>query len=49
MAIEIFLDTNIIVDYFDANRIGHSDARKIISQIEDGEISGCISESVVNE
>lgn len=48
MATEIFLDTNIILDYFDGNRSGHHDVRKIISSILEQEILGCISESVIN-
>lgn len=48
MATKIFLDTNIIVDYFDINRANHLDAKKIIASIEKHNIEGFISESVIN-
>ena len=48
MGFNIFLDTNIIIDYFLATRLHHNAAKKIIASIEIGDISGHISESVLN-
>lgn len=48
MSIKIFLDINIVVDFFDSSRSNHKDAKALITFIENGELSGCISESVIN-
>jgi predicted nucleic acid-binding protein len=47
MAIKVFLDTNIILDVFDDKRLYHSESFHLHKLIEDGLISGFISESVV--
>jgi len=48
MAFKIFLDTNIIVDFFISLRKEHNNAKKIIELAEDGELFGFLSESVIN-
>ncbi len=48
MATKIFLDTNIVIDFFDPLRPGHLNAKKLLSKIEDNETSGYVSESVAN-
>ena len=48
MGTKIFLDTNIIVDYFDKTRANHEDAKEIITSIEKRVLEGFVSESVIN-
>ncbi|WP_300598543.1 PIN domain-containing protein [Niabella sp.] len=48
MAFKIFIDTNIIVDFFVASRLLHQDAVKMVNAIEDGLLKGYVSESVIN-
>ena len=48
MAFKVFLDTNIVVDFFVASRPLHKNAVKIINAIEDGFLKGYVSESVIN-
>ncbi len=48
MGSKIFLDTNILIDYFDKTRGNHFSAREIIMRIEKNSIKGFISESVIN-
>ena len=48
MACSIFLDVNIIVDFFLEDRAGHEDAVQIISAAEKRTINICLSESVIN-
>lgn len=46
MAIKIFLDTNILLDFFDSERPSHEHSYEIIKAIESGNIKGFTSESV---
>ena len=48
MGSKIFLDTNILIDYFDKTRGNHFSAREIIMRIEKNSIKGFIAESVIN-
>jgi putative PIN family toxin of toxin-antitoxin system len=48
MAIKIFLDTNVVIDFFDPLRVEHRNAAKLFSEIEKNEILGYVSESVLN-
>ncbi len=48
MAFKVFFDTNIIVDFFIDNRLGHEDAKKLIAAVENNVIKGYFSECVVN-
>lgn len=48
MAFKVFFDTNIIVDFFIAKRLGHEDAKTLISAVENNIIKGYFSECVVN-
>jgi predicted nucleic acid-binding protein len=48
MTIKVFLDTNILLDFFDISRKEHAAAINIFQAIENGEINGFISESVIN-
>jgi len=48
MATKIFLDINVVIDFFDPHRAEHSNAVKLFSAIDDGKISAYVSESVVN-
>jgi predicted nucleic acid-binding protein len=48
MGFNIFLDINIIIDFFLLQRPFHSEAKRIMLLIESGDISGYISESVLN-
>ncbi len=48
MATKVFLDTNIVIDFFDPIRPGHKRAIELLSFIEKGEIEGFVSESVLN-
>ena len=48
MAIKIFLDTNIVIDFFDPTRPEHIDAVEIFAAIENENFQGFLSESVLN-
>ena len=48
MALKVFLDVNIIVDFFLESRTGHKEAVQILSAVEDGKIDLCVSETVIN-
>lgn len=48
MAIKVFLDTNIFLDFLDVSRDGHFQAIEIFKAIEVGKIKGYLSESVIN-
>jgi predicted nucleic acid-binding protein len=48
MGIKIFIDTNVVIDFFDPLRAEHFNARKLFSVIEKREVSGYVSESVLN-
>lgn len=48
MAYNIFLDTNIIVDFFVAERKEHKNAVNLIDAAEKNFVKACISESVIN-
>jgi len=48
MAFKIFLDTNIIVDFFIPSRKEHNNAKRIIELAEEGELLAFLSESVIN-
>lgn len=48
MVYKVFLDINILMDFFVANRVKHNEAKKIIELAETHKIKGYISESVVN-
>ncbi len=47
MAIKIFLDTNIVLDVLDDKRPFHSSAAELYRIIEESEVKGFISESVL--
>jgi predicted nucleic acid-binding protein len=47
MAIKVFLDTNIILDFLDQNRPNYTLSRKIVDKCIYGFIGGCISETVI--
>lgn len=47
MAINLFIDTNIILDIFDNNRNEHKDSFKIFELIETEIIVGYLAESVL--
>lgn len=47
MEIKVFLDTNILIDYLLETRERHSLAKEIISICYEGELYGCISETVI--
>lgn len=44
---QVFLDTNILIDYLDPMRPKHEQARSIVNRCLFGIIKGCISETVV--
>ena len=48
MATKIFLDTNVVIDFFDPVRNEHLNAIKLFALVEKNEISGYVSESVLN-
>ena len=48
MGTKIFLDTNVVIDFFDPLRVEHLNAVKLFSIIAKNEISGYVSESVLN-
>jgi predicted nucleic acid-binding protein len=48
MAYKIFLDTNIIIDFFQKSRDLHQEAKELFLDIADGKILGYFSESVIN-
>lgn len=48
MATKIFLDTNIIIDFFDSGRKDHASALEIIISSERGIVTAFASESVLN-
>ncbi len=48
MTYKIFLDTNILIDFFVQSRIHHLSAQKIFTQIESGKVKGFICETVLN-
>jgi predicted nucleic acid-binding protein len=48
MGTKIFLDINVLVDFFDPLRAGHSNAKKLFAEMENLEVSGYVSESVLN-
>ena len=48
MATKIFLDTNIIIDFFEPTRAEHKAAVALITAIENEIIEGYLSESVLN-
>ncbi len=47
MGTKIFLDTNIILDIFDDKRIGYKDSVSLFKLVEEGIVSGFITESVI--
>lgn len=47
MAYKIFLDTNIIIDFFDSQRNDNQNAIDILKKINEGAVSGFVSESVI--
>lgn len=48
MAYKVFLDINILVDFFDGSRQHHDPAKQLMQKIEDEIITGFVSESVIN-
>jgi predicted nucleic acid-binding protein len=48
MACKIFLDINILVDFFDGSRQNHESAKQLMQKIEDEVITGFVSESEIN-
>lgn len=48
MVYKVFLDTNIIIDFFQKTRALHREAKQLFLDIADGKISGYFSESVIN-
>lgn len=48
MAYKIFLDINILADFFDSTRSGHKNAIRLFQKLEGGELTGYVSESVLN-
>lgn len=48
MAYKIFLDINILADFFDSTRPGHKNSTRLFQKLEQGELSGFVSESVLN-
>jgi predicted nucleic acid-binding protein len=48
MAINIFLDTNVLIDLFDPLRPEHINAKKLFSEIESHQYTGFVSESVLS-
>ena len=48
MAIKIFLDTNIIIDFFDPTRPEHDSAVAVVAAIENEKFEAYLSESVLN-
>jgi predicted nucleic acid-binding protein len=48
MAYKVFLDINIIIDFFQKARTLHEDAKQLFFDIADGKLSGYISESVIH-
>ena len=45
---KVFLDTNILIDFFDGSRRHHESAKHLMELIEDETITGYLSESVIN-
>ncbi|MCY7309763.1 MAG: type II toxin-antitoxin system VapC family toxin [Chitinophagaceae bacterium] len=48
MGTKIFLDINVLVDFFDPFRAGHENAKRLFFEIESNEGSVYLSESVLN-
>lgn len=48
MAYKIFLDINIIIDFFQKERPLHKEAKELFYHIDDGNITAYFSESVIN-
>jgi predicted nucleic acid-binding protein len=48
MTVKVFLDTNIIIDFFDPKRLEHQWAVSVISAIENDELESYLTESVLN-
>ena len=48
MAIKVFLDTNIVIDFFEPVQSEHEWATTLFSEIEGGRVIGYLSESVLN-
>ncbi|MFT4092364.1 MAG: type II toxin-antitoxin system VapC family toxin [Niabella sp.] len=48
MGYKLFLDTNIVVDYFIADRSTHEDAIALFTKISNMEVKAYFSESVIN-
>ena len=48
MGTKIFLDTNVVIDFFDPLRAEYLNATRLFSIIEQNEIAGYVSESVLN-
>lgn len=47
MANKIFIDTNILLDFFDEDRVGSKDGQALLIEISNGSLEACISESVI--
>jgi len=48
MAFRVFLHVNVLVDFFDAYREHHDEAKQLMQKIEDEVVAGFVSESVIN-
>ena len=48
MATKIFLDINIVIDFFVASREWNADAVALVRMIEENQISGYVSETCIN-
>lgn len=48
MAYKVFLDINILVDFFDGSRQNHEPAKQLMQNIENETVLGFVSESVIN-
>lgn len=48
MATKVFIDVNIMIDFFDGDRKEHDAAKQLFRLIENGKITAYISESVLN-
>lgn len=48
MTVKVFLDINIIIDFFDPTRLKHQWAVSVISAIENDDLDSYLTESVLN-
>ena len=47
MIYKVFLDTNIVIDFFVTERLSHEDAKELFKMLDENHLYGFVSESVV--